>query len=471
MQALRFTKTALQSIPIPENGKRDEYADDTVKGLRLRVTSKGKKTFCVVVKKESKFYRISLGTFPAMSVEQARELAYNAINEVAITRRNPNEKRREEKKKTVTLGEAMNEYIASRSSSGRIKDSTKEKYKDTLQNYSGDWMDIQLAALTRELVEIRHRTITEQGIWFGGPARRKQKGSKAQADLWARVFRAVYRYAYDSHRDKSGGRLLPDPPTSILSTKRLWNGNTRKTTRIRNSDLGRWLDAVEAVRKRAEEVREDIAHAICDAVDVALFTGLRRSEIFGLEWSRVNLPGRYFWIDETKNGNPLELPITDTLHDIFTRRQSLRRGKSQYVFPGAKGGIISNVYPVINLITEETTQGGTMPAISFSCHDARRTFGSVAELVGVGPYVLKRLMNHKTLRSADVTQGYLYYSSDELLEPAKKVEHAILEHAGRIEKTSGLDAQLQALMGAMSDEDKRRVLFGILNGAIEEKKA
>ncbi|MCP5768113.1 integrase, partial [Klebsiella pneumoniae] len=84
-----------------------------------------------------------------------------------------------------------------------------------------------------------------------------------QADLWARVLRAVYRYAYDSHRNENGDRLLPDPPTSVLSTKRLWNGTPRRTTRIRNTDLSRWMRAVEVVRERAVDVRDDITAAVC----------------------------------------------------------------------------------------------------------------------------------------------------------------------------------------------------------------
>jgi hypothetical protein len=126
---------------------------------------------------------------------------------------------------------------------------------------------------------------------------------------------------------------------------------------------------------------------------------------------------------------------------------------------------------VIGQISEATTQGGTESAIGFTCHDARRTFGSVAELVGVGPYILKRLMNHKTMRSADVTQGYLHFSADELQKPAQKIEHAILDHAGLVEQSGGLDAQLLAVMGTMSDEEKREMLFLILNSGIKENKA
>lgn len=463
MRTIRFTKAALLDLPVPEEGKRAEYADSVVNGLRLRITSSGNKSFCVSRKRDGKFYRVTLGRFPDMTIEQARERAYGTLSEMATTRRNPNERRREQKKRALTLSEALDEYIKSRLVAGRIKKSTSEKYEDTIKNYSGDWLDLQLASITREQVEQRHRVITERGIWFGGPSRQKEQGSKAQADLWARVFRAIYRYAYDSHRSENGARLLPDPPTSILSTKRLWNGTPRRTRRIRNADLSRWLCAVEAVRVRAGDVRDDITAAVCDAVDMALFTGLRRSEVLGLMWERVNLTGRYFWIDKTKNGDPLELPITDTLQAIFARRQDLRRSDSPCVFPNSRGGIITNIDRSIALIIQETTQDGTYPPITFSLHDARRTFGSVAELVGVGSYILKRLMNHRTMRSADVTQGYLHFSADELQEPAKKIERAILEHAGLIEKAGGLDSQILAVMGAMTDEEKRRMLFDILN--------
>lgn len=457
MDTIRFTKAALLELPSPTNGKRTEYADSVVNGLRLRVTPSGSKSFCVTRRRDGKFFRITLGKFPDMTIEQAREAAYRALNEVAQTRRNPNDRKREEKRRTVTLSEALEEYLKSRSE--RVKQRTVKMYRDALQHYSGDWMVTPLASITREQVENRHRTISEHGIWFGGTSRQKDLGSKAQADLWARVFRAVYRFAYDSHRSENGTRLLPDPPTSVLSTKRLWNGTPRRTTRIRNADLGRWLRAVDAVRTGADDVRDDITVAICDAVDMALFTGLRRSEVLGLVWERVNLAGRYFWIDKTKNGDPLELPITDTLHAIFTRRQKSKCCDSPCVFPNSRGGVITNVDRSISLIVLETSQDGAQPPITFSFHDARRTFGSVAELVGVGAYILKRLMNHRTVRSADVTQGYLHYSADELREPARAVERAILEHAGMADKTPDLDAQLLAEIKTMTEDEKRRVLL------------
>lgn len=397
-------------------------------------------------------------------------MAARTLGEVATTRQNPNERRREEKNKSITLADALAEYIKSREQ--RIKQTTIDQYQGILNNFSGDWLKTPLAAIDRERVESRHKAITDGGVWFGDKPRRSgvATGSKAQADLWARVLRAVYRYAHDHYRDSEGNRLLPDPPTMVLSTKRKWHGTTRKTSRIRNNELSRWLEAVDIVRQQSASVRDDFAVAVCDALDVALFTGLRRAEVFGLEWSRVNMLGRYFWIDETKNGDPLELPITDTLYAIFDRRKAIRANDVAYVFPSTNGGIVTDPRRVIDQIIQATTQNGVEAKISFTCHDARRTFGSVAELAGVGSYILKRLMNHRTFRSADVTQGYLHFSADELMAPAQKVERAILEHAGRVEKSGDLDDLLLSVVGKMTDEEKRKVILSLLNQKKEKDK-
>jgi len=58
--------------------------------------------------------------------------------------------------------------------------------------------------------------------------------------------------------------------------------------------------------------------------------------------------------------------------------------------------------------------------ISFTLHDLRRTFCSVAETIGVGTYTLKQLLNHKT-SSSDVSAGYTVLTAEELREPADRI--------------------------------------------------
>ena len=148
---------------------------------------------------------------------------------------------------------------------------------------------------------------------------------------------------------------------------------------------------------------------------------------------------------------------------MFRRRLKIKNADDVLVFPGVKG-VIQETRHIIDRISAATVSESNdemLSPVPFKWHDARRTFGTVAELVGVGNYILKRLMNHRTMRSADVTQGYLHFGADELLEPASRIERAILEHAGLVESKKSIDAQLMAVLNNLSEEEKRKLIFSL----------
>lgn len=284
--------------------------------------------------------------------------------------------------------------------------------------------------------------------------------------MWARTLRAVYKYCHDHYRDEEGVSLLPETPTLVLSSKRLWNNVPARNSRVRSNDLGRWLDAIEIIRSKALTTRTDTTVAAYDALNFVLFTGLPRSEVLGLEWDRVDLGARYFWIDKTKNGEPLELPITDTLLSVLRRRWDMCGEVSPYVFPGPSPNksfhdpkkTIAN----IELATVPVPNPDGLKPIKFRTHDIRRTFASVAALLNINVYTLKRLMNHKSSRG-DVTQNYLSFNADELRKPAELIEHALLEHAGLVSASNtAVDNQLMALISAMDESTKMRFLADII---------
>ena len=47
---------------------------------------------------------------------------------------------------------------------------------------------------------------------------------------------------------------------------------------------------------------------------------MRRGEVLGLRWDRVALEQGRFFVDETKSGERLELPVTDQLAALLARR-------------------------------------------------------------------------------------------------------------------------------------------------------
>lgn len=467
MATFKFTKAKLHELPPAPHGKQIEHHDSQVKGLRIRVGSSGLKVFCVVRKVKGKFFRTALGRFPEITVDQARTAALETLGGIGLTGRNPNTVKRENEAADVILRDAMELYIKTRGH--RLKENTANQYRRLLNNFSGDWLEQPLANISRDSVFNRHKAITDGTAWFGEDRSRLRSGvgcgSKAQADLWGRALRAILNFAHDHYRNELGLKLLPEPPTVVLSTKRQWHGLARKNTRIRNHELGRWLNAVETVRTESLDWRDDHAVSVCDALDMALFTGLRRGEVFGLEWGRVNLDGGYFWIDKTKNGDPLELPITSTLQVIFERRLKYRVDNNPYVFPASRGGLITDPRKIIAKIISKTISGSDDIAINFTCHDARRTYATIAELSGVDTYILKRLMNHKTGQSADVTQGYISLPVEELLEPATAIERKILYEAG----LSGDKNSVLSVLSALSANDKAILLAELLKENNEDE--
>ena len=65
----------INSLPNASKGKRDVCHDDKVKGLSIRVTDKGVKSFIVRKKKDGKDTLSTIGRYPEMTIEQARQKA------------------------------------------------------------------------------------------------------------------------------------------------------------------------------------------------------------------------------------------------------------------------------------------------------------------------------------------------------------------------------------------------------------
>jgi integrase len=72
-------------------------------------------------------------------------------------------------------------------------------------------------------------------------------------------------------------------------------------------------------------------------------------------------------------------------------------------------------------------RASTRNRITFTVHDLRRTFITIAEGLDIPAYALKRLLNHKI--SHDVTGGYVIADAERLREPMQKVTDFILKTA------------------------------------------
>ena len=106
---INFTKKALEDLTLPSHGKRNFYYDIKTRGLAISVTSKGTKTFVVYRKVDGKPERVTLGVFPDLSIENARNLA-SEVNSKIAQGKNPNAEKRNIKE-DLDLAQLFEQYM------------------------------------------------------------------------------------------------------------------------------------------------------------------------------------------------------------------------------------------------------------------------------------------------------------------------------------------------------------------------
>src|SRR5437764_4643478 len=329
---LRFNKSSLESLSLPARGKRATYYDTEVLGLQLRITDRGVKSFCVFRRsKRGSPERITIGRFPSLSVEQARTKAKRYLADlgegISVSARLRNE--------TLvgkTLDDIHREYLSSRGVSiisvkrkdgkvvegpeigpnAKLKFFTARDYVKIMNRQFADWRTKPIVAITRDMVEARHRDSTAL--------------SPAEANRAMRYLRALFAFASD-YRDSTGEPIIPDNPVRRLSAKRLWNRIERRTRYVEQEQLRDWWNAVQSFKNKPQYSSREVLR---DYLLLLLFTGLRRNEALCLRWDNVDLQRSTVCAIDTKNRSNDVLPMGRYLWDVMRYRRSA--SDSDWVF-------------------------------------------------------------------------------------------------------------------------------------------
>jgi len=439
----RFTKKELEALEIPQVRKR--YHDTGVPGLIVEIYPNGRKSYRVYKKVRSAktATQVSIGVFPDLTIEQARSKARDIINEMALGI-NPNDKKKLAANESVTLQRVFDDYLTIK----KLSENTVRGYKQVINAYLAKYKNKPLSMLTEEVIKDIHTTITT------GKFKGMRKPSKAQADLCMRVVRALFNFAKYEYRGYDNAFIFAENPVTILSHQRSWHNVERKSTYVRPHQLKEFLRSIADLRKEFELIQDKFALAVCDLVEFALFTGLRKNELLTLPWSQVDLSGKAFYVSKTKNGSPLELPISPYLMKLFERRKLNCEGHEFVFYADNDKGYVVEPKKVIKKIADRAKY-------NFTLHDLRRTFTTIAESANIGTYSIKRLLNHKSQRD-DVTAGYTVLTPEELRKPALAIENKILEIAEmKTETSKDDDLSVNSLVDSLTDIQKKE-MFAML---------
>jgi integrase len=153
-----------------------------------------------------------------------------------------------------------------------------------------------------------------------------------------------------------------------------------------------------------------------DYLQFVLLTGMRRREAASLQWKDIDLADRTFTVYDTKNGDPLTLPLSKYLVELLECRKAAD-STTDGPFP------VAEPKRAVSKVRE-------LSGVNVDVHSLRRTFITVAESLDVSRYVLKKLVNHKSGADRnDVTSGYVVLDIERMRDPMQRITDFILQHA------------------------------------------
>ena len=155
---------------------------------------------------------------------------------------------------------------------------------------------------------------------------------------------------------------------------------------------------------------------------LALHTGMRRGELFGLRWADVLLPQRRLVVrgEGAKSGQTRHLPLNAIAVRVLTTWQQDRHAvlspeaaASDLVFPSSDGGPLTDIKTAWRTLLKDARIHG------FRFHDLRHTFASWLVQAGVDLNQVRELLGHAsmvmTLRYAHLAPEHGQQAVDRLV--------------------------------------------------------
>ena len=236
------------------------------------------------------------------------------------------------------------------------------------------WLDRFLGGLTLGAID---RNLLEEII----AARLAQGAAHATVNRTVEVIRAVLRKAafeWDWIDKVPKFRMLPEPKRRV-----------------------RFLTRDEAHRLIVE-----LPEHLAAMARFSLETGLRRSNVTGLQWSQVDLARRTAWIhaDQAKGKRPIAVPLSNTAV-VILREQRDRHSTHVFCFRGK---------PITQVSTKAWYQALKRAGITdFRWHDLRHTWASWHAQAGTPLHVLQELGGWE---SVEMVRRYAHFSSEHLAD-------------------------------------------------------
>lgn len=334
---------------IATTGERFEMADSVVRGLRLRVSAAGVKTWSLLYRKGGAFRRFELGDFPDLKLADAREDARAHKREIKQKGADPQKAKQDreahERAARAKAAEgAKDETVESLSlqciETLKLRPATRKEWARLVKAEIAPAFPGRLAKeLTRPEIKAWTRKLAKRNGWI--------------ANRTFSLLRRVYSWAASDDVELVGA-------SPLVGMKKPFKDETESERVLTAAELRSILRAFDALDLRAEgeravwgqsragavepkvkteEQAEGPGAPYVDACRLLLLTGVRRSAVIGAkrgEFEGIDtkspqwvVPGGAY--GRSKNQRPHVVPLSEPALEIVRRRLKLAQG--EFLFP------------------------------------------------------------------------------------------------------------------------------------------
>jgi hypothetical protein len=348
--------------------------DRMLSGFCVRMHAR-RRTFRVATSVAGKQFRMTLGYWPLMSVDEARARAMAVL---AQCRRGERPCRPPAPVALPTLRVVLSEYCRAKS----IKASSQKRYESFFRTHFGDWQECPVS-------DMGSLVFTEHCQAFA-----QTKGA-ALVELGRGVVGALIKYVNVMHEQS-----LVSPFVKLAAAGMMPDRAQPRARVLQEADLPAWRAAVDQLGERQR-----------DFLLLTLYTGLRRNECRELRREQIDLAGGVLRVPVTKNGKPHTLPITPMMREVLERRCAGLQDDAE-LFAGVSADHLSEM-------------AARMGSPRFMLHDLRKLVATVGEKLGVGDAVLRRILNHTAAKSDVLHRHYVGLGEADVAGAMERIQDAL----------------------------------------------
>lgn len=378
-------------------GRKTDYFDTIVKGLVLRVSSGGAKSWYAVYGEATARRWMKLGTYPEIALggdQGARQRARDVRAKVGDGDDPIADRKAEAASQTVF--DLVESYIKRHASTRRSGPAIARRLRKNVSGRDQDGKRIadRSAGCVGDvkLSELHRRDVTRciDAV--------KDRGADVEANRVFEDLRAMLRWA------KARGDLDDNfvdgmrKPTEMTERERVLSADEIRTM---------WAGLPEAAMR--ESTRR--------VIRLCLVTGQRVGEVAGMTRDELDLVNRVWTIpaERSKNKREHTVPLSDMavsiigdqLADVEALAERKDRGAVPWVFPGPGARAAMTGAAVAKAIKrEETIKRGKATIIGiepWTPHDLRRTAATHMEEIGISPFIIGHVLNHVSVTKASIT--------------------------------------------------------------------